>query len=331
MAKGTRLTEEERRIIKLFKEEGHSNVSIARKIGRSEKVVRNFLKKGSKYGIKPATKGRTKLSLRLKGQIRHEATQNRLSCSQIKEKLDVPVTPRQIARILNQSPNIKWKKLQGKPKLNLTHKQNRLKFARKYMEWKTEWQNVVFSDEKKFNLDGPDCYSCYWHDLSKTTVVRSKRNFGGGSLMVWGAFSYHAKLPICFISTRMNSGMYLELLEDVLIGHIENDANDDIIFQQDNASIHVSKQSKAWFAEKNIPLLEWPACSPDCNPIENLWGILAAMVYANGRQFDSISSLKTAIQECWAKIDMATLRKLSDSMPNRIFEVIRKDGGHTKY
>lgn len=331
MAKGTRLTEEERRIIKLFKEEGHSNVSIGRKIGRSEKVVRNFLSKGSKYGIKPPTKGRTKVSLRLKGQIRHEATQNRLSCSQIKQKLDVPVTPRQIARILNDSPNIKWKKMQGKPKLNLTHKENRLKFARKYMEWKTEWRNVVFSDEKKFNLDGPDCYSCYWHNLNQTRVVRSKRNFGGGSLMVWGAFSYHAKLPICFISTRMNSGMYLELLEDVLIGHLENDASEDIVFQQDNASIHVSKQSKAWFVEKNIPLLDWPACSPDCNPIENLWGILARMVYANGRQFDSISSLKAAIRECWAKIDMATLQKLSDSMPNRIFEVIRNDGGHTKY
>lgn len=331
MAKGTRLTEEERRIISLFKEEGHSNVSIARKIGRSEKAVRNFLKMGSKYGIKRATKGRTKVSLRMKGQIRHEATRNRLSCSQIKQKLDVPVTSRHIARILNESPNIKWKKLQGKPKLNLTHKQNRLKFARKYMEWKTEWRNVVFSDEKKFNLDGPDCYSCYWHDLDQTSVVRSKRNFGGGSLMVWGGFSYHAKLPICFISTRMNSGMYLELLEDVLIGHIENDANEDIVFQQDNASIHVSKQSKAWFDEKNIPLLDWPACSPDCNPIENLWGILAGMVYANGRQFDSISSLKTVVQECWAKIDMATLQKLSDSMPNRIFEVIRNDGGHTKY
>jgi transposase len=149
--------------------------------------------------------------------------------------------------------------------------------------------------------------------------------------MVWGAFSYNSKLPICFISTRMNSEKYLELLEDVLIGHIDINATEDIVFQQDNASIHVSKQSKAWFAERDIPLLEWPACSPDCNPIENLWGILAGMVYANGRQFDNISSLKAVIQECWAKIDMATLQKLSDSMPNRIFQVIRNGGGHTKY
>lgn len=331
MAKGTRLTEEERRIITLFKAEGYSNRSIAKKINRSEKVIRNFLGKGEQYGVKRPTKGRSKISLRLKGQIRNEATKNRLSCSQIKDKLNVPVTPRQIARILNESSNIKWTKLQSKPRLTSSHKENRLKFARKYMEWNREWRNVIFSDEKKFNLDGPDCYSCYWHDLSQKSIVRSKRNFGGGSLMVWGAFSYNAKLPICFISTKMNSGMYLDLLEDVLIGYMENDATDDIIFQQDNASIHVSKQSLAWFGDKNIPLLEWPACSPDCNFIENLWGILAGMVYANGRQYNSVSSLKTAIQECWAKINMAKLQKLTDSMPNRIYEVIRNGGSHTKY
>lgn len=331
MPSGKRLTDAEQFSIKLFKDEGYSNRQIAIRINRSETVIRNFLKKGNTYGVKAPTKGNKKLSLRQKGQIRHEATQNRLSSKEIKDKLNLPVTPRQISRILSTSPNIKWTKLQGKPRLTAVHREKRLDFAKKYMSWTSEWQKVIFSDEKKFNLDGPDCYSCYWHDLRKHDVVRSKRNFGGGSVMVWGAFSQHGKLPICFITTRMNSQMYIDLLEDVLITHLDSCAEEDTIFQQDNASIHVSRSTKDWFASKNICLLDWPACSPDCNPIENLWGILAGKVYANGRQFANVNDLKAAIRASWSEIDLNCLKNLTDSMPKRIFAVIQSKGGHTKY
>ena len=49
---------------------------------------------------------------------------------------------------------------------------------------------MVFSDEKRFNLDGPDGFSTYWHDLRKEEVVLSRRQNGGGGIMVWGAFSF---------------------------------------------------------------------------------------------------------------------------------------------
>ena len=140
--------------------------------------------------------------------------------------------------------------------------------------------------EKKFNLDGSDCYSYHWHHLDAKGVTRSKRNFCGGTVMVWGAFCYQGKLPICFISTHMNSNTYMDLLGNVLISYIEHKSHNDFIFQQDNDSIHVCKHSKEWFSRMDIPLLEWPACSPDCNPIENLWAILARNVYSSGRQFD---------------------------------------------
>lgn len=149
--------------------------------------------------------------------------------------------------------------------------------------------------------------------------------------MVWGAFSFFGKLPLATITSKMNSDKYIELLEIALVDHAENLMGTEFIFQQDNAAIHVSTKAKDWFASKNIPLLQWPACSPDLNPIENLWGIMARKVYENGRQFSNIADLKERIKKVWAEISMTTLQTLVQSMPRRVFAVIKSKGGHTKY
>ena len=66
-------------------------------------------------------------------------------------------------------------------------------WVKKKVTWTKEKREiVVFSDEKKFNLDGPDGSQCYWHDLRKKQLF-SKRLFGGGSVMVWGDFSASGK------------------------------------------------------------------------------------------------------------------------------------------
>ncbi|CAF1088420.1 unnamed protein product [Rotaria magnacalcarata] len=75
----------------------------------------------------------------------------------------------------------------------------------------------------------------------------------------------------------------------------------DWIFQQNNAPIHRSKVNLTWFKSQRINVLPWPSLSHDLNPIENLWGILARMVYAEGKQFRTKEQLKTAILKSWEK------------------------------
>lgn len=103
------------------------------------------------------------------------------------------------------------------------------------------------------------------------------------------------------------------------------------IFQQDNARIHVSAQSKQWFEANRVNVLDWPACSPDLNPIENLWGYLARKVYAENRQFANVSNLQYALEEEFKKLDSNYLKSLSNSMPNRIYQLIQNNGRALNY
>ena len=97
------------------------------------------------------------------------------------------------------------------------------------------------------------------------------------------------------------------------------------LFQQDNARPHVAGTTMAWFQEKNVDLLPWPANS-DLNIMENVFGILARRIYANGRQFYTVEELRDTIEEEWDRFGQSTIDALIDSIPHRVFQVIERHG-----
>lgn len=90
---------------------------------------------------------------------------------------------------------------------------------------------VVFSN-KKFNLDEPDGFSHYWKDLQKQSLYSSKRNFGGGSCIIWGTLLVLGKLA--FTSSRMDSAEYIKVLQTRSMLYLKCFHWIPLVCQQDN-------------------------------------------------------------------------------------------------
>lgn len=149
--------------------------------------------------------------------------------------------------------------------------------------------------------------------------------------MVWGAFCSDGMLSLAFPSCRMNSKEYVDILEEKLVPFLESSASEGLIFQQDNAPVHKSRHTQEWLQSKNIKTMDWPACSPDQNPIENIWGLLARRIYRENRQYQTVFDLKEAVIDEWRSLNEQLRTNLVNSMMDRIFELIQKKGGQTHY
>ena len=103
---------------------------------------------------------------------------------------------------------------------------------------------------------------------------------------------------------------------------------------QDNAPSLASGYSKVWLEDNGFctnQLMQWPANSPDLNPIESPWWILKSRFYQIGRQYQSKAKLWKAIQNAAASVSSTMINNLKDSMDRRLIKVIENKGGHIKH
>ncbi|KHJ84698.1 putative transposase [Oesophagostomum dentatum] len=292
MPRGTRLSLEEQPSASALSDAGFSVKKIAVRLGRSRCVIAAYLRDPDQYNIRNAQGRPRKLSDRQQREIWRKMSNSTNSLSGIRAELSLSVSRTTIWRTIKRNGNIERSVMRRVPRLTDAHRHGRLEFARTNMG--TNWAKVIWSDEKKFNLDGCDGQRSYWHDMRKEPIVPRS--------------TLHLPCPF-----------------------LEEQGEQEYRFQQDNARIHVSRNAAAFLNEHRIPVLYWPPCSPDLNPIENLWGILARKVYANNKQYRTMNGLRLAVVQAWDAIEPGILQNLANSLPSRLFELISGRGGPINY
>jgi hypothetical protein len=149
--------------------------------------------------------------------------------------------------------------------------------------------------------------------------------------MAWGEMSSLGKTRLAFLEGNQDAFDYQQTLTTHLFEFVDGVHEGDYVFQHDNASIHRARATKNFLVDLSIPTIDWPSLSPDMNPIENLWGIMARRVYKNARQYSSVGELKTAILGVWDEISVNLLAKLTSSMFGRCLAVVRSKDNKIAY
>ena len=131
----------------------------------------------------------------------------------------------------------------------------------------------------------------------------------------------------------MNAEVYCQILDEDLLDTFEWQELDreEMIFQQDNDPKHTSNRARRWFEENEICVMEWPAQSPDMNPIEHLWNELDRRLRASGHLPTNRDEHWEKILEEWGKIDVEVVRNLIRSMPRRVADLVKAKGGYIRW
>ncbi len=93
-----------------------------------------------------------------------------------------------------------------------------------------------------------------------------------GGVMVWAGICYEQCTQVHFIDGILNAQRYRnEILRPIVVPFIHDHH---LMLQHDNAQPHVARICTQFLEAENIPVLAWPAYSPDMSPLEHVWKAL---------------------------------------------------------
>lgn len=315
--------------------EGMSKKEICRRLDTDKNFVKRILDKFEQYGgvekdLRTENPGRPPiLDQGAKDIIRDIVTSNQAMPlkgikEEVREVMDIEPSISTLHRTIQEM--FKHVLPTWTPLLENRHKAARLEYCRHHIEAKTDFRNVMFTDECRFYLN---------RNTRKVYVLRGdakphkiKWN-PDESILVWGCVCYRGQVYLEVVEGTLKHGGYLQILERFL----EQGVSQLYVYRsweflQDLAPPHRAVRVREYLEENKVKVHFHPANSPDLNPIEFIWGIMKNKV--EGRKPTNKRELEDAIFWAWNDLTVEQIRGCIDYLKDYLFEVVRVKGDFPK-
>ncbi|GFX20544.1 transposable element Tc1 transposase [Trichonephila clavipes] len=149
--------------------------------------------------------------------------------------------------------------------LTPAHRRRLSLWCREHRNWRdNEWGRVLFTDESRFSLSSDSHRILIWRERrsrNHPSNIIERDRYGGRGVFVWG-------------------GIMLEALW---------------VFSSFSwTTMHRTVAAKQLLESEDIERMDWPARSPDLNPIEHVWDFLGRRLAARTTSNDSGASIGAA-------------------------------------
>ena len=153
------------------------------------------------------------------------------------------------------------------PHLTPRHHAARYRWTQQHAEWTHQnWHQVLFTDGCCICLQPDNHRRRVWRKYGQAECLRhtiQRVHQGGGSLMFWALKRLY--------DTEWHPPTYTA----TILGEFR----EELVLMNDNSRPHRAHLVFEFLHDKNIARLEWPACSPDMNPIAHAWDTLKRAVF----------------------------------------------------
>jgi hypothetical protein len=90
--------------------------------------------------------------------------------------------------------------------------------------------------------------------------------------------------------------------------------------------VHKARSIQKWFVKIGVEELDWPAQSPDLNPIKHIWDELKLRLQPRPNHPTSVSNLTNALVAEWKQVPTVMFQHVVESPPRRVEAVIAAKG-----